>query len=182
MECGAWTDSIHSKAGLIPPTTNITPARTAAFRARAHASIMAYVTYASCSLTGGTGTLQTTAPNHTDLFKPALPFRYPVSYHVLCALHLEPFTLYLILYPVSCIWYHIFCILYPIPCILSLQHSSVHRWSRVMTQLSVVQDPGCLRRKVQGVFVTAPVRGSIITRGCAYIMLFLHYFFLLPKI
>ena len=112
MECGAWTDSIHSKAGLIPPTTNITPARTAAFRARAHASIMAYVTYASCSLTGGTGTLQTTAPNHTDLFKPALPFRYPVSYHVLCALHLEPCTLYLILYPVSCILYLVSYILY----------------------------------------------------------------------
>ena len=49
MECGAWTDIIHSEAGLIPPPTDITPALRAACRARAraqsraHASIVEYV-------------------------------------------------------------------------------------------------------------------------------------------
>ena len=37
MECGAWTDIIHSVAGLIPPPTDITPALRAACRARARA-------------------------------------------------------------------------------------------------------------------------------------------------
>ena len=37
MECGAWTDIIHSVAGLTPPPTDITPALRAACRARARA-------------------------------------------------------------------------------------------------------------------------------------------------
>ena len=37
MECGAWTDIIHSQAGLIPPPTDITPALRAAYMARARA-------------------------------------------------------------------------------------------------------------------------------------------------
>ena len=37
MECGAWTDIIHSQAGLIPPPTDIAPALRAACMARARA-------------------------------------------------------------------------------------------------------------------------------------------------
>ena len=44
MECGAWTDIMHSVAGLIPPPTDITPALRAACRARAQSKVHTAVT------------------------------------------------------------------------------------------------------------------------------------------
>jgi hypothetical protein len=44
MECGAWTDIIHSVAGLIPPATDITLALRAACRARTRAQSRVHTT------------------------------------------------------------------------------------------------------------------------------------------
>ena len=44
MECGAWTDIIHSVSGLIPPATDITPALRAAWRARTRAQSKVHTT------------------------------------------------------------------------------------------------------------------------------------------